>query len=145
QLLALLDRRDEVGEVTVGHRVAPGKIRRGGLFLLGLHFAGLLAPPVIGLVAIAIDDDRAFGAENERAALAIVGAHALATIALPGEHLAGVIEVRDERVVELPVVVILIAAALRAHGFRVIDAERPAAHVHFVRAVVERLTSAPHL
>ena len=46
----------------------------------------LLALPVVDVVAVAIDDDGALGAHDDRAAVAVVELHALAAAAFPGDE-----------------------------------------------------------
>ncbi len=67
----------------------------------------------------------------------------LATHALPGDHLVVVLVTGHQRVVELPVVLEGVTAARRGDAIGIIDAERPAADIHFMGAVVERFAGAP--
>ena len=55
------------------------------------------------------------------------------------------VEAGVERVVELPVVLELVASACCGDAIGKIDAERPAADIDLVGAVVERLARAPDL
>ena len=108
-----------------------------------LEFAGLLAFEVVDFVAVAIDQHGAGGAHDGRAAVAVVDTHALAAVAFPGEHLVVVFEAGDQGVVELPVIFEVVAAAGGGNAVGIVDAERPAADVDFMRAVVERFAGAP--
>ena len=71
----------------------------------------LFAFEVVDLVAIAIHETVPVGAHDGRAAIAAIKLHALAAFSFPGKHLVVVLEAGDQRVVKLPVVFELIAAA----------------------------------
>src|SRR5208282_1100926 len=92
----------------------------------------LLALPVEHVVAVAVENDRALGAVDDRPALAAVETHSLAAPALPGDGFSGVPKIGDDGVVELPVVLELVAAAGRGDGLGVFRFEGPAADVHLV-------------
>ena len=142
QLFAGADAIDEVEEVSVGHGVSAYGVGAGGL-LAGLELVDELAVPVVVLVAVAVDEDGALGAEDGGAALAVVDLHTLAAAAFPVDHLVvAVVEVGIEGVVELPVVLEVVAAAGRGDFVGVFDAEGPAADIDLVGAVIEGLTGA---
>ena len=61
QLFAAADAVDEVEEVSIGHGVAAYGVGTGGLGAR-LELVGLLAVPVVELVAVAVDEDGTLGA-----------------------------------------------------------------------------------
>src|SRR3984893_3919787 len=83
ELLSLANTRDKVGKVQVGHRVAPGKIRRRRLLLAGLELARLISLQVIDLITVAIDQHSPSRSHNRRPAIAVVILHSVAALALP--------------------------------------------------------------
>jgi hypothetical protein len=133
---------DEVKEVGVGHGVAAYGVGGRSLFA-GFELVDELAVPVVVLVAVAVDEDGAFGSEDGGAALTVVDLHTLAAAAFPVDHLvAAVGELGVEGVVELPVVFEVVAAASGGDLVGIFDAEGPAADVDLVGAVVEGLAGA---
>jgi len=95
------------------------------------------------LIAVAINENAARGAEDGRATVAVIELHAAAATPFPGDELVVVFEIGDEGVVELPVILELIASAGGGDALRIVDAESPAADVDFVGAVVQRLAGSP--
>ena len=110
--------------------------------LASLEFACLVPFEVVDLVAIAIDEHRASRSHDGRTAITAVELHSLAALALPGNHLVFVFEAGHKRVIKLPVIFEMISAARRSNSLRIIDAQRPAADIDFVRAIVQRFAGA---
>ena len=71
----------------------------------------LFARKIVDLVAVAIDDDRAFGPANQRAPITSIASQRIAAEPFPGDRLVRILLVDFEGVVVLPVVLEGIAAA----------------------------------
>src|SRR5947209_7524899 len=110
-----------------------------------MEFINFLVRSVIDLVSSAVYDDGALRSMHCNAAVTAVGLLAVAAVALPGNHLVRIVEGDVQRVVELPVIMRRVPAAVRAHTARILGAEGPARHVDLMGSVVQRLAGAPHL
>src|SRR5260370_27843729 len=144
EFLSLANARDKVGKVQVGHGVAAGEVGRRSR-LPRLELTRLISLQVVDLIAIAIDQHRPGRSHDGRPAIAVVILHAVATLALPRDHLVVVVEARHQRVVELPVILELVSSACRRNPMRKVDAKCPAADIDLMGAVVERLARSPRL
>ena len=144
QLIALANGGDEVGEVEIGHRVAANCVGRV-CSLGGLYFRGLVALEIVDLVTAAVHNHRASSAHDAGTAVASVELHSLAAFSLPFDQLVFVFKAGEQRVVELPIILEVIAPAGGGDALRIVDAESPAANIHFMGAVVQSFTGAPDL
>ena len=126
-----------------GHRIHANEIPAGRF---GLNAHGerldLLVVEIVHFEPIAIHQHGSRRAVYRGATTATVVLLALTAHSLPSDHAIRVFEIRDERVVELPVVVEMISPTRRRDARRHPGTERPAAHIDFMRAVIERLTGA---
>src|SRR5882724_3238706 len=141
ELLPFADSRDKVREVCVGHGIGAEQVSRRGCSA-SPEFACLVPFQVVNLVAVAIDQHGAGGSHDCRTTIAAVVFHPLATLAFPGNHLIFVLKTRDQRVIELPVVLKVISAAGRGNPLWIVDSQSPAADIHLMCAVVKRFSSA---
>ena len=125
----------------IGHGVRSAQVR-GRRCAAGLELIRLVPFEVVDFVAVAIHNHGPRGSQDGRAAVASVTLHSLAARPFPGEHFVFVHEARHQRVIELPVVFEVISAAGRGDPFWIIHAQRPPAHIHFVRSIVQRFAGA---
>ena len=125
----------------IRHGVAAREVG-GRSCLARLKFASLASLEIEDLVAIPIDDYRARGPHDCRSAVAIVVLHALAALVLPRNHLVAVVEAGNQRVIKFPIVIEVVSSTRRGDAAGIIDAQRPAANVHLMRAIVQGLARA---
>ena len=142
ELLFAADASDKVCEVQVGHAVFAGEVGRScGLALQEL--SGLASLEVVEFVTAGVDHDGAGGSDDEVAAIAAVKFHTVAALAFPLDELVIVVdEAGVEGVVELPVVLVGIAAAGGGDAVGEGDTHDPARDVGLVSAVIEGLAGA---
>src|SRR5439155_13656312 len=137
------DRVHEVVDVQRGHVV----VRVGVEAVARLYGKGRLHDlllEIVHRVAVAIEHHAAGRAQDGRAARAAVRAEAVAALPLPDDGLpARELETGFLRIGELPVVGEVVAAADGRDARGVAHAQRPAAHVDLVGAVVADLARAP--
>src|ERR1700730_18006290 len=113
--------------------------------MASLEFARLISLKIVKLITIAIHQHCPSGSHDGRTTIAAILLHSLATLSLPRNHSVLVLEIRDECVVKLPVVSEMISAARRRYPLRIINAQRPSADIHLVRAIIERFAGAVNL
>ena len=139
---AQADAVDKITEMTIGHFVPALKILCG-IRTVDLELGDHLVIEIIELVPVAVEKNGACAAVDGDAAAAAIRLFALAAQTLPGDQFILVFEIGNQGIVELPVILVMIAAAGGRDTFRVPKLEGPAAKIDLMGAVVERFARAP--